>query len=265
MAKPKQPENIDELIAKAKLGDEPARNALVAWAHEYVRWRVSRYKATATTGQSDIGQDAIERVLGGLSDFREATGDKFEAWLSKIISMRAAECRRFVMRDKRDVRLEIPIADLDPDQEIAKQKSPSQKAADKELWFDIYGAIFSLRESQKRAVVLTQLDGLSVAEAAEAMGKSETAVAGLLQRGIDAVRAQFASPGEADEPREKRPARKAWRTAILAYCRLRDGGRAVDIDSFVLEHAAGDKDLHALLVWLERIRESGGGNRGKKG
>lgn len=264
MAKPKRPPNIDQLITRAKEGDKAARYELLVWAHKYLRWKAADPKLRTPTGKSDVGQDAVERVLGGLDSFRGSTGMQFEAWLRKIVTTRVVELHRGAGREKRDVRLQVPIDDVDPDKLHAAQKSPSQTASDHEIYVDLYAAIFQLPVDQQRAVVLTQLNGNTIAEAAEEIGKTPTVVAGLLQRGIHAVRATFSGQNESRNDSVTRALRKKWTLALLEYSRLRDARQAVDIDTFVATHAPGDEHLKSLLVWMQRIRESGDGNGGGK-
>jgi len=264
MAKPKQPPNIDLLIARAKEGDKRSRDELLVWAHKYLRWKAADPKLRTPTGKSDVGQDAVERALGGLAAFKGSTGIQFETWLCKIVTTRVVELHRGAGRQKRDARREIPIDDVDPDRLSAEQKSLSQTASDKEAYVELYAAIFRLRADQQRAVVLTQLNGNSIAEAAEEMGKTPTIVAGLLQRGINAVRAHYSAQNESRDNSANHVLRKKWTLALLEYSRLRDARQAVDIDIFVAKHAPGDEHLKSLLVWMQRIRESGNRNDGGK-
>lgn len=53
-------------------------------------------------------------------------------------------------------------------------------------------ALMQLPQDQRRAVELKHLHGESLKDIAEKMGKSVTAVAGLLRRGLDKLRAELA-------------------------------------------------------------------------
>lgn len=255
MGKPTKPTNIDELIKRTKAGDVAARDALVAYATEYLRWRAGFERATSSRGKSDLGQDAIERVLKGIANTPATTGDKFDAWLSSILVNRVREIHRNETRDKRDKRTVEFIEDLDPDATPTKQKSPSQDAANNEEVVKLWAAIFHLPDDQKQAVVRMQLDGLSVAEVAKEMRKTPEAVAGLLQRGMATVKAECSS-SDIGKRRVSRVLRAKWAQIILEYCSMRDAKRTIDVDTFIAQHAPGDEDVRSFLEWLERISES---------
>lgn len=257
MAKPERPAKIEELITQAKADDAPARNELLAYAHAYFRWKAGFEKATSARGQSDLGQDAIERVIKGIASIPLMTGDKFDAWLSAIFMNRVHEIHRNETRGKRDNRRVEFLEDLSLNAMWPGQKRPSENAAENEKTVKLWAAIFRLPKDQKRAVVRTQLDGLSIAEVAEEMGKTPTVVGGLLQRGMAEVKAQF-SPNneETGKRRISRAIRDQWARVICEYCLLRDTGPKIDIDTFLAKHAPGDENVRSFLEWLERIRES---------
>lgn len=64
------------------------------------------------------------------------------------------------------------------------QSSPSQRAVKQEELIRLAEVMTKLPEAQREAVVLHHLQGLSLAEVAQEMGKTEAAVAGLLFRGL---------------------------------------------------------------------------------
>lgn len=256
MAKPERPAKIEELITQAKADDAPARNELLAYAHAYFRWKAGFEKATSARGQSDLGQDAIERVINGLAKIPVTTGDNFDAWLNKIFLNRVHEIHRNETRDKRDNRCVAFIEDLGPDATLPGQKRPSENAAANETTVKLWAAIFRLPKDQKRAVVRTQLDGLSVAEVADEMGKTQKVVGGLLQRGMTELKAQFSPEERTIKRRVSRAVREQWAHIICEYCLLRDAGPKIDIEVFLAKHAPGDENVRSFLEWLERIRET---------
>jgi RNA polymerase sigma-70 factor, ECF subfamily len=73
----------------------------------------------------------------------------------------------------------------------AEQSSPSQRAIRQEELLAMVRALAALPDSQRRAVELHHLKGLSLAEIAEELGVTKPAVAGLLHRGLKALRAEL--------------------------------------------------------------------------
>jgi RNA polymerase sigma-70 factor (ECF subfamily) len=77
---------------------------------------------------------------------------------------------------------------------IADHSSPSERAVREERLVLLSAALARLSEGQRTAVELKHLHGRSVAEIATLMGRTESAVGGLLRHGIQALRGILAEP-----------------------------------------------------------------------
>ncbi|MEM9646385.1 MAG: sigma-70 family RNA polymerase sigma factor, partial [Planctomycetota bacterium] len=71
--------------------------------------------------------------------------------------------------------------------------SPSGAAIREEAALELLEALHELPEMQAEAIRLRYMEGLPLAEIVERLGKSDTAVAGLLKRGLQKLRDRFQS------------------------------------------------------------------------
>lgn len=67
---------------------------------------------------------------------------------------------------------------------MASQSSPSQQVTRKEELLELADVISQLPEAQQDAIVMHHLQGLTLTETSERLGRTEAAVAGLLFRGL---------------------------------------------------------------------------------
>jgi RNA polymerase sigma-70 factor (ECF subfamily) len=72
-----------------------------------------------------------------------------------------------------------------------QQSSPQERAERNEQVAQLAEALAELPEAQQEAISLHHLHGLSVAETAQLMDRSTTAVAGLLKRGLRTLRTRL--------------------------------------------------------------------------
>jgi RNA polymerase sigma-70 factor (ECF subfamily) len=117
------------------------------------------------------------------------------AWLRQILARTMADEARRYSRGKRDAELERSlVAGLDESSVglepwLADHHSaPSQQAIRHEQLLALAEALDALPDDQRQAVELHHLCGCSVAEVGARLGRSHASVAGLLRRGIKALR-----------------------------------------------------------------------------
>jgi RNA polymerase sigma-70 factor, ECF subfamily len=259
MAKPNKPHDADTLIARAKSGDSQALAQLQVYGAKYLRWSAKHPNLRAPTRPSDVGGDATLDMVEYFRSFRGTTLGEFEAWLSTIVKSRAFASIR---RAKRRTKKVNPVASLDDLEavEVAdpQGKRPSATMAQREDWEELYIAIARLPKDQRDAVRWMQLDGASVAEVAERMKKKPTAVAGLIQRGVNGVRAQMAPDRDGAQARMPRGLRESIIAALLEYMTKFDAGEQIDVDQFIASRLPGNAELRLVIEWERRIREIGG-------
>jgi RNA polymerase sigma-70 factor (ECF subfamily) len=134
--------------------------------------------------------------LAGLADAERA------AYLRRALANNLADAARKFGAAGRDVGRERPLeADLAGSSARLEawladgQSSPSQRAQRQEDLLRLAAALAALPEDQRRAVELHHLLGCSVEDTARAMARSESAVGGLLRRGLQKLREALREDG----------------------------------------------------------------------
>lgn len=158
-------------------------------------------RAQGKLDASDVVQQTLLDAHRQRQQFRGHSAAEMAAWLRRILACNLADAFRALGREKRDVARERSLeATLDESSArlegwlIAEQSSPSQKAERAEELVRLAAALATLPEAQREALVLHYWQGKTLAATATELGRSPAAVAGLLQRGLKALRALLTEP-----------------------------------------------------------------------
>jgi RNA polymerase sigma-70 factor (ECF subfamily) len=172
--------DLEALVRRARAGDHGALGEL----YDRFRDRVARF-ATGRLGDpekaEDVTSETFEGVLRGLPGYRPGTD--FEAWLFTIAHRRVADHFR-----RRARRREV---DLDEARGAATAAGPEDAVLAAERRAEVALAFRRLRPEQQEVLALRVLGGLSAAQVAEVVGKSEGAVRVAQHRALLDLRAQM--------------------------------------------------------------------------
>jgi RNA polymerase sigma-70 factor, ECF subfamily len=146
----------------------------------------------------DVVQQTLQEAWARREQFRGDSEVQRQAWLRQALLHNVLDAARHYRRQKCDAALEQAIDGSVVrlvESLAAAQSTPSQRAARNEDLAQLAAALAQLAPAQQEAVVLHHLHGLKLAEVAEYLGRSLTATAGLIHRGLSRLRALM-SDGE---------------------------------------------------------------------
>jgi RNA polymerase sigma-70 factor (ECF subfamily) len=145
---------------------------------------------------SDVVQQSMLDAVARRDQFRGSTEGELLAWLRTILSNNLIDAFRHHGRAKRDAARVLSL-----EEEISQSfrridalvtdsaSSPSQKAARNEQLLRLPAALNALPAAQREAIILHHLQGLTLSQTARLLDRSETAVGGLLHRGLKRLHA----------------------------------------------------------------------------
>jgi RNA polymerase sigma-70 factor (ECF subfamily) len=190
-------------IAAARRGEPRAVDSLFARNMPplvaFIRARVGKAIA-ARESAADIAQSVFREVLQDVDRIELKGEAAFRNWLFMQATRKVLDRAKFHGRDRRDVGREEAIPTSGPAADAllscyASIATPSQHAAAREELARFEAAVQELPENQRDAVTMSRLMGLSYDQVAEQLGISESAVRGLVARGLAALSSSLDEDG----------------------------------------------------------------------
>lgn len=192
-----------EWIAKARQGDQSARNRLFATCRSFVgvmaQLQLNR-RLHAKVDPSDLVQQSLLEAHQGFDQFQGATPAEWLAWLKQIVRhnaidadghYRQTECRdlrkeqSFTFNDSADSQHQWHFTSPDP--------SPSQNLAKVEREMQMAAAIEALPADYRQVILLRNLERLSFEDIAKRMNRTRGACQMLWMRAIEQLRTELNS------------------------------------------------------------------------
>ena len=195
------PAQSKQLLSRARAGEADALGELLENFRPYLELIARRRLDSCVLARvtpSDVVQQTCLEAHRDLEAFRGEEAEELIAWLRQILEHNVAQSiQTHVVAQKRTVYKERRIAPTESgkvslaDRMESAQSSPSARAMRGEDAVRLARAMHALSDDQREAIRLRFLEGLSLAEIAARFGRSETAVAGLVKRGLQGLRKQF--------------------------------------------------------------------------
>jgi len=190
----------NKLIA-AKQGDENARGELLNTFRPYLNVIAQRMLDDRIQGRMDFSDVVQATFLEASRDFHSFRGDTVEsflAWLRNILKNNISTAHQeHLATQKRSARREVsmaaPAGDNGSEVQLAnilpaETSTPSQRLMRDEAAVVLANCLEQIPDTQRDAIRMRYLEGMSLKEISQKMDKSEMAVAGLLKRGLQGLR-----------------------------------------------------------------------------
>lgn len=177
----KNDEPSKAIIARARAGEEAALIELYEWYKPRV-YRFLYYRLRDKHSAEDLTTEVFLRMLQSLPSF-QFQGTPFQAWLFQI-------ARNLVVDDFR----RQSVRNHDPLDEVleANEELPEDIAQGRMMKAELQDALLELTAGQLDVIALRFIAGQSIADVAQALDKSESAVKSLQARGLKALEQRLA-------------------------------------------------------------------------
>jgi RNA polymerase sigma-70 factor (ECF subfamily) len=155
---------------------------------------------------SDVVQETLLKAHARRAKYRGRSENEWRAWLRTILANQMADALRSFVRQKGDLQQSLQTALEESSARLecllaAPGASPAEEAARGEQLAFLAEALARLPQDQRWAVELHHLQGLTVPEVAQRLGRSVASVSGLLRRGLRELRILLPE-GESPPPPE---------------------------------------------------------------
>jgi RNA polymerase sigma-70 factor (ECF subfamily) len=191
-------ESNDQLLAAAKLGDRAALLKLLE-RHQAQIYRFGMRMCGDAQDAQDVLQETLLAMARGVHDFRQDSS--ISSWLYAIARSFCAKKHR---KDELTSTQPSSLSNEGADQKLtAPGATPDDAAAASQLRSALQSAIDSLEPGYREVLILRDVEGLTAAEVAHALGLGVQAVKSRLHRARRELRERlmpFASPKEATVP-----------------------------------------------------------------
>jgi RNA polymerase sigma-70 factor (ECF subfamily) len=189
------PSRVAEWIGQARAGDADALGRLLEACRVRLRAQAARQlggRIARRVDACDIVQQTYLEACRSIGQFLGHSEAELVAWLQRILDTTVAGAiRRHARSQKRDVSREQPLSGAPGQVPACGLPTPSRGMVRAETAQRLAQLLDTLPAELREALRLRHQEGLSLAAVAERVGRTRAAVAGLLKRGLKALRARL--------------------------------------------------------------------------
>ena len=191
--------DVEQLMGRAQAGDADALGELLQLYRNYLALLARLNIDARLQGKvdaSDLVQETFLKAHRNFGQFRGNTEEELVSWLRQILTNNLANLvRHYLGRQRRDVRLERQLAaEMDRSSRlmdgglIAPGSSPSRQASRREQAVLLADVLKQLPADYREVLILRHLEGLTFAQVAERLGRTEDSVQKLWVRALARLR-----------------------------------------------------------------------------
>jgi len=178
--------NDETLVLRTRQGDPAAFESLIR-QHQHMIYSLTYRMTGSLTDAEDLTQETFLRAWRQIGSYRAAS--KLSTWLYRIA---INACLNW--RERETLRVEVQAGWAETNG--APEPAGETTLARNETGRTVHAALLKLPAKQRAAIMLTLYDGLNHAEAAEALGCSETTVSWRVFAARRKLRRWLAAAGE---------------------------------------------------------------------
>ena len=191
--------DVEQLMGRAQAGDADALGELLQLYRNYLALLARLNIDARLQGKvdaSDLVQETFLKAHRNFGQFRGNTEEELVSWLRQILTNNLANLvRHYLGLKRRDVRLERQLAaEMDRSSRlmdgglIAPGSSPSRQASRREQAVLLADVLKQLPADYREVLILRHLEGLTFAQVAQRLGRTEDSVQKLWVRALARLR-----------------------------------------------------------------------------
>jgi RNA polymerase sigma-70 factor, ECF subfamily len=188
--------DTDVALAKRLAKDIDAAFPGLVEAHQDRLYTIALRLLGDRRDAEEVAQDALVRAFRAMRGYQRerVAALRLRPWLASI-AVNLARNRRRRADDRQPPNQLEPLLDAGFDLPGDARSGPERRADRRETQRELAEALLRLTPAVRTAIVLRHVDGLSVAEAAEALGRPEGTIKAQVHRGLRELRMLLETPG----------------------------------------------------------------------